>query len=117
MLKRNRSRERRPKTLFKKDTTMIKPFATGTAGFSPIELRGVCEYRPGFGHIEDLRSLGCPDHIFQRLVEKRAKALGIHTPAPALTDSQLRAKAARIGETLDAERANAEVQKLLLREL
>ncbi len=96
---------------------MQKQFSTGFAGFNAVELRAVCEFRPGFGHVQDLRALGCPDGIFQRLVERRAKKLGL-TPSPAaLSDSQLRAKAAHLSEIIDAEKVADDIRSIYYKEL
>jgi hypothetical protein len=93
-----------------------EPFSTGIAGFSPIELRGICEPKSrGDNGIKDLRTLGCPDWLFQKVIERRAKSFGLKPgfgPRPAsdeITDDQRRAASARTAALVDADKVRAEV--------
>jgi hypothetical protein len=75
------------------------PFQTGIAGFNAIELRGMCEPQSrGDKGVVDLRSLGCPDHIFQKVIARRAKSLGLSPRegrSAEITDEMRREQSAR----------------------
>jgi hypothetical protein len=79
--------------------------ARGVSGFSPAQVRTILagneerSLKPAF----DLRAIGCPDHIFQRLVERRAKTLGIAKSPDFITDEERRAQAARTAALIKAD--------------
>jgi len=60
-------------------------------GFSIQETRAAMESRPGLSKVFDLRKIGCPSEIFNRLIARRAAAAGIKHET---TDQERRDKAA-----------------------
>lgn len=68
------------------------------SGFTPAQVRSILAASPrhNLRAAGDLRNLGCPDSIFQHLVESRAKLLGIQPapPAPKVITDQDRKLAA-----------------------
>ena len=70
----------------------------GTSMRSAAEVRSILAARTGFPAMRDLRQLGCPDRIFEHLLEDRARRMGFGqeyrtVPAPApVEDTDLQAK-------------------------
>ncbi len=82
----------------------------GTSRFSATEVRDICASRPGFNELPDLRQIGCPDDIFERQVEQRARKLGVEPkqlPEAKLLDQALHASLPK--DDLDRRLAEAAI--------
>src|SRR5258707_883170 len=103
MLKRNRSRERRPINFLQRRTTM----------FTDAEVRTLSEARGQWSSLETIRPT-CPPHLFQQILEFRAAKLGIKHET---SDADRRAKAAKVAALIAAdEQAAADAHARVLRE-
>jgi hypothetical protein len=81
--------------------------------FNEIETRMLCAARPGTW--TDIREMNCPPHIFQHVLENRARIMGFKAAPKVITDADRRAAAARTAALIaaDTERANTEHERLL----